>query len=328
MNTQISEDIKENKIKNCYLLYGEEAYLKRQQKAKLLKHLIQDGDTMNFSSYQGKNIPVGEVLDMAETMPFLADYRVILMENSGFFAKSAPEELATYMAKVPETTCLLFVEDEVDKRNKLYKAVAKNGAAIEYGRENAATIEKWVLGRISKEKKKITRDDLQLFLSRVGNDMEFINNELEKLLSYTAEKEVIGKKEIEAIVTNPLTDNIFEMVNAFSQGQQEKAFQLYYELLEQKESPYRILYLIIRQFHQLLLVKDMREQGYDIRAIAEKTKQQEWLVRKNLNQAMQFSMDRLKEAVADGVQAEENFKKGILDERTAVELYLRKFSTK
>ena len=81
----IDEDIKSGEFKNIYLLYGEEVYLKRQYKDKLIKSLTNEGDTMNFSSYEGKDINPKEIIDLAETMPFLAERRVILVENSGFF---------------------------------------------------------------------------------------------------------------------------------------------------------------------------------------------------------------------------------------------------
>ena len=91
----IDEDIKSGEFKNIYLLYGEEVYLKRQYKDKLIKSLTNEGDTMNFSSYEGKDINPKEIIDLAETMPFLAERRVILVENSGFF-KNTCEELAEY----------------------------------------------------------------------------------------------------------------------------------------------------------------------------------------------------------------------------------------
>ena len=46
----IDEDIKSGQFKNVYLLYGDEAYLKKQYKDKLVKALVAEGDTMNFSA--------------------------------------------------------------------------------------------------------------------------------------------------------------------------------------------------------------------------------------------------------------------------------------
>ena len=89
----IDEDIKNQKFKTAYLLYGEEAYLKKQYKDKL-KHALQaDGDTMNAAFYQGKETNPKELIDLGETMPFFADHRRIWVEESGV-VKSGAEELA------------------------------------------------------------------------------------------------------------------------------------------------------------------------------------------------------------------------------------------
>lgn len=84
----INEDIKNRRFKQIYLLYGEEAYLKRMYKEKLRNALVEKEDTMNYNYYAGKGISISEVIDVSETMPFFADRRLIIIENSGFF-KSA-----------------------------------------------------------------------------------------------------------------------------------------------------------------------------------------------------------------------------------------------
>lgn len=122
----IDEDIRNGQFQSVYLLCGEEAYLKKQYEDKLKRAMADPDDSMNFSAYEGKGINPKEVIDLAETLPFFADRRVILIENSGFF-KNSCEELAEYMPQIPETTHFIFVEDEIDKRSKLYKAVKMPG---------------------------------------------------------------------------------------------------------------------------------------------------------------------------------------------------------
>ena len=93
----IDEDIKSGNFKQIYLLYGTEAYLKKQYKDKLKNAMAAPDDTMNFTRFEGKNINPKEVIDLAETLPFFADKRVILIEDSGFF-KSSCEDLAEYLS--------------------------------------------------------------------------------------------------------------------------------------------------------------------------------------------------------------------------------------
>ena len=226
----ILEDIKTQNFKQAYLLYGEEAYLKHQYKNKLKNALLPEDDTMNFSRFEGKGTEIPKVIDLAETMPFFADRRVILLENTGFF-KNKADALADYMGSLPDYLVLIFVEEEVDKRNRMYKAVQKQGRAVEFARQDEKTLMTWVLGMMKKEGKKITRQDMEDFLEKTGTDMGNISQELEKLLSYTMGRDVITRADIEAVCTTQITNRIFEMIRAVTEKKQRKALDLYQDLL-------------------------------------------------------------------------------------------------
>ena len=82
---RIAEDIKTGQLKQIYLLYGEEAYLIRQYRDKLKRALLGDGSDMNVNRFEGKGVPVPQIIDMAETLPFFADRRVIILEYTELF---------------------------------------------------------------------------------------------------------------------------------------------------------------------------------------------------------------------------------------------------
>ena len=126
----ILEDIKNNSYKQVYLLYGEEAYLKNQYRGKLISSLFPEGDTMNLNVYDDGDVPVKEIIDLAETMPFFAQYRLIVLNDSGLFKKGG-EDLAEYIPGMPDSTIMIFTEREVDKRSRLFKAVKDKGRAVE-----------------------------------------------------------------------------------------------------------------------------------------------------------------------------------------------------
>ena len=321
----IDEDIRNGQFQSVYLLCGEEAYLKKQYKDKLKRAMADPDDSMNFSAYEGKGINPKEVIDLAETLPFFADRRVILIENSCFF-KNSCEELAEYMPQIPETTHFIFVEDEIDKRSKLYKAVKNAGKIVEFTSQTEELLTRWVLTRIKKEGKNITGSVMQLFLNKVGNDMGNIDRELEKLLCYCMEKEVIEAADVEAVTTEQTTNKVFDMVNAIAEHNQRKALDLYYDLLTLKEPPMRIMYLISRQFQILLNIKDMSGKGFDNAAMAKNAGIPPFAVRRNLSQAKGFTMQQLKQAIRDGVDYEEAVKTGRMNDQMAVELFLMKYS--
>lgn len=321
----IDNDIKMGQLKNVYLLYGTEDYLKRQYRDKLKHALVEPDDTMNFSAYEGKDINPKELIDLSETLPFFKEKRMILVENSGFF-KNSCDDLAEYMSQVPETTCFVFVEEEVDKRSKLFKAASRAGSAVEFETPKEDMLVRWILGRIQREGKKITQSVMQLFLSKTGSDMENIDKELEKLICYTLDKTEISAADVEAICTGQTENKIFEMIDAISAKNQKKALDLYYDLLALKEAPMRILFLIARQFQNLLLIKSMSAKGYPAVSIAKTAGMPSFAVQKNLRQAGAFKINQLKEAIEDCGQAEEDVKTGRMADQLAVELLIVKYS--
>lgn len=322
---KLAEEINSGQLKQVYILYGEEAYLRNQYKEKLKNALLGGGDPMNFHYFEGKNIRPGEVIDLAETMPFLAERRVIMLENSGLFVRGG-EELAAYLATPSETAYFVFVEPSVDKRSKLYKAAAAKGRAVEFKAQDEAVLKRWILGFLQKENKKITGRDLDFFLDKTGSDMENIRGELEKLLCYCLDRDVVTAQDIEAVCTKQVSSQIFDMINAVAQRQQKVAMGLYYDLLTLKEPPMRILFLITRQFNMLLQVKELKNKGYDANAIGEKVGLAGFIARKYVAQAAKFKEADLRKALTDCVEAEEAVKTGKMNDVMSVELLIVKYS--
>ena len=322
---QLLQDLKQQNFKNIYLLCGEEAYLRNQYKKKLRDALVMDGDTMNYSYYEGKDINPRAVIDMAETLPFFADRRVLMVENSGFF-KNKCEELADYAAVVPESTCLIFVETEIDKRSRFYKEVKKYGRVVEFGTQKDDVLMKWILGMLKKEGKNITKDTLQTFLSKTGSDMQLIKNELDKLAAYTEGRDVITTADVEHVCITQTTNKIFDMIHAVAEGNQKKALELYEDLLSLKEPPMRILFLIARQFNQLYQLKLLAKEGMPSSEIAKQAGIMPFAMKKYQAQANSFSEAELRAAVEECVASEEAVKTGIMNDRLSVELLIMKYS--
>lgn len=322
---KLNEEIKTGQLKQIYLLYGEEDYLRSQYRDKLKKALTGEDDTMNYHYFEGKDVPVGEVIDLAETLPFFAARRVILIENSGLF-KHGGEALAEYLAAPAESVCFVFAEKEIDKRSRLYKAVAARGRAVEFKVQDESILKRWVLGMLKKENKKITEKDLEFFLEKTGTSMENISKELEKLFCYCLEKDVITREDIEQICTRQVNNQIFDMMNAIAEKKQKRAMELYYDLLTLKEPPMRILFLLARQFNILLQVKELKKKGHDNKSIGEAVGLPGFIAGKYVTQAGRFSTEDLRQAVTDCVEAEEAVKTGRMNDVLSVEVLLVKYS--
>ena len=322
----LNEDLKTGNFKQIYLLYGEEAYLKKQYKERFIKAMLPEGDTMNYAYYEGKNTDIKEVIDLAETLPFFSERRLIVFENTGFF-KNSGADMADYISGgLPETTYFIFIENEVDKRSKLYKAVKAKGYIAELGVQDENTLRRWVQSLVKKEHKTMEPADIAYFLNKVGTDMENIRKELEKLICYALDRDTITKEDVDAVCVTQITNHIFDMVNAVAAGDQRRALDLYYDLLALKEPPMRILSLMSREYRDLFHVKQLSRQGYGRKDIAAKAGLHPFVAGKYMDLAKRFQADELRKVMEESADLEQRVKTGLMTDTLAVELFIVKHS--
>ena len=320
----INEHIRQNQFSPVYLIYGSESYLKRVYRNRLRDAVLADGDPMNSSYFQGKGTEEREVTGIADTLPFFAKHRVVVVEESGWFKRQS--ELADYIPEIPASTVLIFVESEVDKRNRLYKAVSKYGTVSEMKTPSEKELKLWVASTLKRSGKKITERTIEFLLERVGMDMENLQNELEKLVCYAYDREVVTEEDVRAICAEQITGKVFQMMEAIGMKQQERALGYYYDLLALRESSLSILFLTLRQFHLLLQAKELNRLHTDSKTIASRLGIPPFTVSRYLAQAKNFPSAVLKEAMEYGLQLEEEIKTGRIDDQIAIELLILRYS--
>ena len=317
---KISQDIKNGSFERIYLLYGPENFLKRSYKNQL-KAALTRGDDMNFASFEGKGISFEEVRSLAETLPFFAERRCILLEETGLF-KGSSEEWAAWLPQVPETTTLIFVENEVDKRSRMYKAAAANGCCEPCERRKPQELADWAVRYLGRAGRRISRAALEQLMVCAGEDMENLHSEMEKLIAYAGEQTDITEDVVSAICTQQVTGQVFQMVDAVAAGNEREALDRYYDLLALREPSMRILFLIARQFNQLMQVKMLTGQGLRQREVAEELKLRPFVAGKLIRQAGSFSERQLTGYVELCVSSEEAVKTGRISDQLAVELVI------
>ncbi|MEE1314031.1 MAG: DNA polymerase III subunit delta [Lachnospiraceae bacterium] len=321
----INEHIKKNAFVPFYLLYGEEDYLKKQMKERLVKSLVNEGDNMNFTSFEGKKTDTLEVLDLAQTLPFFAEKRVIVLENTEL-GKKSDDTFINRLEGLPDTTIMIFIEKTIDKRSKIYKYIKKYGYAADMAVQDEKQLMVWIGSIIKKEGKQITNGNAAYFLHKVGTDMNQIRNELDKVIVYIGNRKEITKKDVDAICSTEITGKIFDMLEAIALKQQRKALSLYYELLELKEPPLKILALLIRQCNQMIIIKSMAKTESQNRVIAKQAGIHPFVVGKLRKQVERFTIDQLIYMIQCCGETDEGIKTGLLNDRIGVELLIVDFS--
>ena len=319
-----NKELKEGAFRRVYLLCGEQAYLRIQNRDRLRAALLGDGDEMNVSVYSGMDVTAREVIDEAQTLPFFADRRVILLENSVFFSKKASVEsdaLAAFIPDIPESASLVFVEESPDKRKKLYKAIQKNGFVLNCEDLSSQMLGRWTGGLFKKAGLMIDGPTLNRFLETVGEDMMNIVSESEKLIAYCMGRESVTAADIEAVCSPRLKDRIFEMIGAVSRRQKDKALAIYMELISLRTPSQVILTLLQREFSRLVQVKELQEARESEAEIAKSVGLSPWIVKKNyLPIARNLDGRRLTRSLQLCLQADQDYKSGLMDAGLAVEM--------
>lgn len=316
----LKQHIKQKKFSQVYLLYGEEDYLRKMYRDSLKSSIIADDLTMNYSYYEGDSIDVNEVIAQAGTMPFFSDKRLIIIENSRFFDSQNP--LADYLNNLPDSTYIIFVQVKVDKRSRLYKRINKLGTTTEFKELDAEKLRVFIASILNKDNKRITTNNANYLLDIIGTDMVNIRNEVEKLISYAYDRDSITKKDIDAVCTERIESKVFQMIDALVVGDKNKALNLYYDLLELKESPFSIIFLIGRHLKILIKVKDLNKSGNSKQVIASKAGINSYFLGKYMGQAKKFSMDTLKASLLLCNETEEAIKTGRSTDQLGVEVLI------
>ncbi len=328
MANAFEDDIKSGDFHRCYLLAGDEPYLVKYRKNSLIKALVKEGDEMNLTVFDEKDIDasnISKVKDIAETMPFFAEKRVVVLENSGLFKNQ--NDMADYIADIPKTTVIIFAEKEIDKRNRLYKAVGKYGLVVDCAPMAPETLLSWVGALFKRGERRITKSTASYLVERVGQDMFTLSNEIAKLIAFTEGRDIVEEADINAVCAKRPQDQIFKMMDAIGRKDEKAALEFYFDLLKMGEPPLRILYMLNRHFHILLQIKDLMKRGRQSEA-ASLLKIPPFTVKNYAAQAGHFNEKVLYEAFNEGVATDEAIKTGQAIDQIAVEELIIKYSLK
>lgn len=322
---RINKDITEGTLQHFYLLIGDEGYLKKQYKEKLVHALVDPEDSMNYHYEEGNNPNLSNIYDLAETLPFFAERRVIVLENTGLLKKSI-EDIKKRFEAFPDTTYIIMVEDEVDGRNALYKFFKEKGYIAEMKMPSDKLLLSWIKKICSGAEKTI--DDTAVFylIEHMGTEMYLLKNELDKLISYCANKSHITIEDMNEICLDEAEDKIFDMLDAIASRNQKKALKLYRDLLELRKPAMQILALLNRHYNILMQISSLKEEGKDYKTMASVCGIQPFTVKKYVNQTSAYSFTTLYNMVERCQMTEQEVKTGIVKDVVGVELLIVEFS--
>lgn len=318
--------MKLNQIKNCYLLYGEEEWIKNQWLSKIKNQTVGEDDLMNFNLFEGKDIEVSKIMDTCETMPFFSPYKLVIVKESGLFKtgkKDETQNLLKWLQSLPEYVVLVFLEKEIDKRNGLYKWIHTRYEAIECNCPEENQLISIVTNLAKQKRLDMNPAMIRYFVENMPKSMHYIMGEMEKLAGYCGEKNTsVTEESIKAVCIFSLEQRVFELLKEMSRKHTTEALAIYNRLIESKESPIGILVLIARQYRMLLQVKYLLRTNMQSNQIAKTVGVPLFVAKEMVEESKRFSFKQLESILDRCLQSDIAIKTGKMEQVKCIELLM------
>ncbi len=325
------KSIKEGKILPCYLLEGEEEYLKENALEQIRNRLIVPpfGD-MNETVLADPDAE--QLIAVCETLPMMADKRLVIVKDSALLAGSKEsgktskksdadgDKICAYIRNLPSTTCLVFLTRvKANGVRKLYKEINKQGGLVTFETLNNEGLVKWIARELKQQGKQIARSTAEQLIFATGKDLMTLKNELLKAAAHAGDSDVVEQADILAVVTPTTEYKVFDLADNVVEGHAAKAISLMNNLLREGEQRLMLLALLQRQYRQLLFTAILTKHGVQSGVIAQQLAVPPFVAKKMQGMVRRFSAKYLKECYDYCVDTEYLIKSGQMAEEGSLE---------
>jgi len=251
------------KFAPVYLIYGEEDYLVEESSTLIVNAALGTSErSFNYSQIDGKNSSGGEVVATASSFPMMGDRKVVVVNdfNELTFTEEEKELFARYIEKPLQSTVLILIAPTVDFRRKLYLDCKKYAEVIECKKLKPNQIFEWIEDVLKESKKYIESAAMELLIASVGESLNALKNELDKLVNFIGEKNTITIDNVSEIVGIAKEFTIFELIKALGEKDVQRSLMILNRMLELGESPQGMIVMITRFYTQLWRLDELRRQ--------------------------------------------------------------------
>lgn len=317
------------KLSPVTLYYGAESFLIEQACYELQNQVPEQERDWNLLMVDLEETPLEQVVQEAETPSFFGGKRLILAKNATFFTTIKPKRelnhnlhaLLHYLAHPEEGSTIVFsvASEKLDKRKKLVKQMEKQASVVKFDLLKGQALLKWTMDRFRQLKVKISREVCIGFIQVVGNNLRLLDQECRKLALFVGEKGKVTEETIQLLIPRTLEDNVFQLTEKIAEQKVVEAWQIWEDLLTQKEEPIKILALLTRQFRLLYQTKVLTARGMGTSEIAKQLGVHPYPIKLAVSQSAAFSETTLKKYLAMSIGADQDIKSGKMDKIVAVE---------
>jgi DNA polymerase-3 subunit delta len=336
---QAYKEIQQGQHRPVYVCFGDESYYLHQLLTRLEKQFV-DPEHKDFAvvRYDLQETSIDAVIEEASTPPFLVDKKLVIATNAKFLSgetgrvkvEHRAETLAEYAYNPNDTTILVVALEgsQLDERKKVVKQLKEHAACLQMNRLRADELPKWLVDVARARNITLAPDAATLLVERVGENMQQLIAEAEKIQLFAGKGVTINREMVESLSVKRLEDVIFALADHVADRRVDRALTTYQDLLSQKEQPVVILILLGRHLRLLLQTLELARLGYPPNQIAAELKLAPFIVSKYVQQARNWSIDQLRKLLIELADLDFAIKTSRAQDVTGLELFILKAAAK
>jgi len=312
-----------------YILLGEDDFSLTRSLEEIKQGL---GDPVllatNTTVLDGQQVLSDQLRTVCETAPFLAEKRLVIIQGLlGRFEpqakprrrrKTAPsteqeseyKSFATCLGSLPESTVLVLLDGRIKSNNPLLKQLSAKAKVRSFPLLKGDELRGWIKREVAEQGTSMSPQAVDLLAKLVGGNLWIMSNEINKLALFASGRR-IEVEDIKAIVSSAQEANVFAMVDAILDFKAGAAEKLLEQLLQQGASSAYLLVMLSRQVRMIVRAKELRRQMRpEVEIQSRLGLTSEFILRKTLEQAQRYPLERLKQVYHKLLQADLSIKTG------------------
>lgn len=303
-----------------YFIYGNDSY-RLQKTYQAIKEKYAGNSDMNFSLFED-SFDLEKIRFDVISLPFLAKKRLVVIKNILGAKGVDMAKMTEILNQKADSTVILFLEEgQPDKRTSLYKRLVKEKSK-ELNILSGPKLTKWIKTEIERSGGEVGIKETNMLAAYFGGDLWQLKNEIQKLLSYGKK---ITEENIEKLSVSNLNVKIFDLTDAITAGNRQKAFKVLKDLIDSGENELYILSMIEWQMRNVAQIYDLKNMSE--KEIALKLKMNPFVVKKNLFGVKKISDDSTIRNYYNQILSTENdIKTGAKEPQVALELLINKLT--
>lgn len=255
-----------DEVKPVYLLFGAETFLRDQAARAITEKVMKDAPLREFNdiSLSLANTDIQQAIAAAEQLPMISPRRTVKIADLNKLTREADEEvLMRYVARPVETSVVIFLAEDLDKRKKLTKYLLEAATAVEFAELADDELRRWA--QTALKDARATADDRTIahLVGLVGSDVRTLTNEINKLATAALPENQITFEMVDELVPNSRELSNFELTDYLLSKNRRRALQILYKILDDGAEPLLLLGLIASNFHRLAWAKETMARGAD-----------------------------------------------------------------